>query len=197
MDERATPWQRLKGTGMYPVEYAAWLLSPLRYLIAPPSRIANRLKLLPTDRVLEIGCGPGFFSPAIARRLAAGTLTLLDAQTPMLKMAAHRLKKHDLSNFASVLSYAQSLPFADGIFDVVFLITVLGEVPEQAAVIKEAGRVLCPGGRLSLTEAAGDPDRMTQIELDALAALAGLEKAESWSGLLIKTFNYTKPLVHQ
>ena len=197
MDERATPWQRLKGTGMYPVEYAAWLLNPLRYLIAPPSRIANRLKLLPTDRVLEIGCGPGFFSPAIARRLTAGRLTIFDAQAPMLKMAARRLKKHGLSNFTSVLGHAERLPFANGTFDVVFLITVLGEVHNHTAAIQEAARILRPGGRLSLSEAAGDPDRMTHTELDALAALAGLEKAESWSGLLIKTFNYTKPLVHQ
>jgi len=80
MEERATPWQRLKGPGMYPVEYAAWLLNPLRYLIVPPGRIADRLQLLPTDRVLEVGCGPGFFSPAIARRLTAGHLTLLRLQ---------------------------------------------------------------------------------------------------------------------
>jgi len=43
------------------------------------------------------------------------------------------------------------------------------------------------------TEAAGDPDRVKRTELDAFAALAGLEKGESWSGLLVKTFNYNKP----
>src|SRR5436305_4345406 len=84
MAERATSWQRLKGRGVYPVEYAAWLLNPLRYLIMPPGRIVRRLRLSPGDRVLEVGCGPGFFSPMIARRLSAGHLTLLDAQAPML-----------------------------------------------------------------------------------------------------------------
>ena len=49
------------------------------------------------------------------------------------------------------------------------------------------------GGRFSSTEAAGDPDRVKRTELDAFAALAGLEKGESWSGLLVKTFNYNKP----
>ena len=193
MAERATPWQRLTGKGMYPVEYAAWLLNPLRYLIASPGRIADRLRLLPTARVLEIGCGPGFFSPAVARRLTAGHLTLFDAQAPMLRMAAQRLRKHGLANFTSVSGLAQSLPFADQVFDVVFMITVLGEVPDRAAAVREVARVLRPGGRLSSTEAAGDPDRVQGTELDALAALAGLAKGESWSGLLVKTFNYHKP----
>ncbi len=178
---------------MYPVEYAAWLLNPLRYLIAPPSRIADRLQLLPTDRVLEVGCGPGFFSPAIARRLTAGRLTLLDAQTPMLKMAAQRLGKRGFTNFTSVSSQAESLPFAKEVFDVVFMITVLGEVRNRTAAIKEIARVLRPGGRFSSTEAVGDPDRVKPTELDMLAALAGLEKGESWPGLLVKTFNYSKP----
>jgi ubiquinone/menaquinone biosynthesis C-methylase UbiE len=178
---------------MYPVEYATWLVNPLRYLIMPPGRIVGRLQLLPTDRVLEIGCGPGFFSPAIARRLSAGHLTLLDAQAPMLKMAAQRLERHGVVNFTMVLGLADSLPFTNSTFDVVFMITVLGEVPDRATAIKEAARVLRPGGRFSSTEAAGDPDRVNRTELDELAALAGLAKAEIYSGLLVKTFNYNKP----
>jgi SAM-dependent methyltransferase len=195
MHERATAWQRLKGPGIYPVEYASWLLNPLRYLIAPPDRIVRRLRLLSTDRVLEVGCGPGFFSPSVAKRLHAGQLTLLDAQAPMLAMAAHRLTKYGLANFTCVLGIAEDLPFADAAFDVVFMVTVLGEVADQAAAIKEVARVLRPGGHFSSTEAVGDPDRVDREDLDALAAGAGLAKAESSSGLLVRTFNYGKPHV--
>ncbi len=192
-DEGATPWQRLTGPGIYPLEYAAWLLNPLRYLIMPPGLIVGRLRLLPTDRVLEIGCGPGFFSPAVARRLSAGHLMLLDAQAPMLATAAQRLAKYACANFTSVSGLADRLPFADAIFDVVFMVAVLGEVPDRAAAVREAARVLRPGGRFSSTEAAGDPDRVHGRELDQLAAGTGLAKAESWSGLLGQTFNYSKP----
>src|ERR1051326_6625081 len=94
----ATSRQRLTGPGPYPVEYAGWLLNPLRYLIMPPGRIVGRLRLLPTDRVLEVGCGPGFFSPTVARRLSAGQLTLVDAQPPMLAMAARRLPKKQIGS---------------------------------------------------------------------------------------------------
>ncbi|HML14003.1 MAG TPA: methyltransferase domain-containing protein [Xanthobacteraceae bacterium] len=191
-DGRATPWQRVKGKGAYPVEYAAWLLNPLRYLILSPGRVVGRLRLSPTDRVLEVGCGPGFFSPAVARRLSAGHLTLLDAQAGMLAMAARRLKQHGLANFTAVTGLAELLPFADAAFDAVFMITVLGEVPDRAAALAEAARVLRPGGRFSATEAAGDPDRVRRAELDERAAGAGLAKAESFPGLLAATFNYRK-----
>jgi len=159
----------------------------------PAGRIARRLQLAPTDQVLEVGCGPGFFSPAIARSLSAGHLTLFDAQGPMLEMAAQRLTGAGLANFTAVLGLADKLPFPDAAFDVVFMITVLGEVPDRATAVKEAARVLRPGARFSSTEAAGDPDRVSRAELDELAGLAGLAKAESWSGLLVQTFNYSKP----
>src|SRR5215469_544083 len=103
--ERATAWQRLIGPGMYPVEYARWLLNPLRYLTMPPGRIAGRLQLAPADRVLEVGCGQGFISPAIVRRLSTGQLTLFDAQAPMLDMAVRRLDKYRLRNFTSVCGW--------------------------------------------------------------------------------------------
>jgi len=196
MAERSTPWQQLTGKGVYPVKYARWLLNPLRYLIAPPGRIVRRLRLLPTDRVLEIGCGPGFFSPAIARSVPAGHLMLLDVQASMLEMAAKRLEKYGLANFTTVTGMAESLPFSEGAFDVVLMVTVLGEVPDRAAAVKEVARVLRPGGRFSSTEAAGDPDRVSGAELDELAALAGLTKGASWQGLLVQTFNYDKPLEH-
>jgi hypothetical protein len=59
--------------------------------------------------------------------------------------------------------------------------------------MSETARVLRPGGRFSSTEAAGDPDRVKLAELDALAPPAGPAKGESWSGLLVQTFNYDKP----
>jgi ubiquinone/menaquinone biosynthesis C-methylase UbiE len=178
---------------MYPVEYAGWLLNPLRYLISPPSRIAERLQLSSADRVLEIGCGPGFFSPAIARRLPNRHLTLLDAQEAMLRLASRRLERLGLTNFTSVCANAESLPFASETFDVVFMVAALGEVSDGSAAMREVARVLRPRGRFSSTEAAGDPDRVDTAELDALAALAGLDRGRRWPGLLIKTHNYIKP----
>jgi ubiquinone/menaquinone biosynthesis C-methylase UbiE len=178
---------------MYPAAYARWLLHPLRNVIAPPGRIIGRLQLSPSDRVLEIGCGPGFFSPAVAGVLTAGHLTLIDAQAPMLTMAQQRLAQRGVANATSIAGFAESLPFADAAFDAVFMVAVLGETADPAAAMMELARVLRPGGRFSSTELWGDPDQVSGAELDALAASAGLAKAETYGGLLMKTFNYRKP----
>jgi ubiquinone/menaquinone biosynthesis C-methylase UbiE len=190
--QHQTAWQRFTGKGVYPVEYANWLLSPLRYLVTPPQRIANRLGLSATDRVLEIGCGPGFFSPTIAKKLSSGHLTLFDAQKPMLDLASARMERHGVVNFACASGDAQNLPFRDNEFDVVLMITVLGEVTNRIAAIREAARVLRPNGCLSITEAAGDPDRVKPTELNHLAAHADLARDKRWRGILVTTSNFHK-----
>jgi SAM-dependent methyltransferase len=164
---------RLRGPGVYPVEYARWLLNPLRHLICPAWLIVRRLRLKPTDRVLEIGSGPGYFSPSIARRLSAGHLTLFDVQRGMLEMAARRLEKQGQRNFDCCEGDAENLPFEDGAFDVVLMVAVLGEVTDRRAALCEVARVLKPGGRLSVTELPGDPDF---VALDQLREHAREEK---------------------
>ena len=193
MKKTDTPWERVKGPGMYPVEYAGWLLSPLRSLIAPAAKIANRLDLKPNDDVLEIGCGPGFFGPAIAKEVTTGRMTLLDAQEGMIRIAAARLARHRASNFQACVGSAEALPFADETFDVTFMVTVLGEISDRRKAMAEATRVLRRGGRLSITEAAGDPDRVKREEIGILAESVGLVAERAWAGLFISTFNYLRP----
>lgn len=177
---------------MYPVEYASGLLNPLRNIIAPAARIIDRLSLCATDQVLEIGCGPGYFSPTAARRLREGRLTLFDAQQGMIDIAARRLRARGLTNFDAAQGSAEALPFADSKFNVVFMVTVLGEIQDRAAVLREVARVLAPGGLLSVTEQWGDPDRLRRPEIDAPAEQAGLRLERCWLGILVESFNYKR-----
>jgi ubiquinone/menaquinone biosynthesis C-methylase UbiE len=59
--------------------------------------------------VLEIGAGPGFFSPAIAAAVPDGLLVLVDLQIEMVRLARHRLEGR--SNAHVVVADATSLPF--------------------------------------------------------------------------------------
>jgi len=191
--DKDSAWARVTGKGIYPVEYARWLLTPWRRLISPPSMIVGRLALRPTDRVLEIGCGPGYFSPIVARALPQGLLTIFDFQDGMLDFAERRLKARGLRNFARLQGDARALPFQDASFEVAFMVTVLGEVDDPDAALGEAFRVLRSGGLLSVTEMFGDPDRIDFEDLLKRAAAAGFVFERRFGPRFFYTANFRKP----
>jgi ubiquinone/menaquinone biosynthesis C-methylase UbiE len=191
-DRKQDAWARVTGKGMYPVEYASMLLNPLRNLICPPPLLIRRMRLRRRDQVLEIGCGPGYFSPAIAKYLTDGTLALFDYQNGMLDIAEERLKKRKLRNYTRRQGDAKALPFADVSFDIAFMVTVLGEVGDVDAALREAARVLKQGGRFSITEIFGDPDFVPRTQLKRHAAAAGLRFEKSFGPGFYYTCNFLK-----
>ena len=62
----------------------------------------------------------------------------------------------------------------------VFLVTVLGEVQNPVACIANISRVMRPGGLLSLTEQAGDPDALTKDQLISMGEAGGLSFLDEW-----------------
>lgn len=172
------------GKGVYPASQARWLLHPLRRFVMSPRAMVRRLALKPADHVLEIGPGPGWFSPEIARAIPDGRLVLFDIQGSMLAMAEQRLRAAGAAHFECVAGDAVSLPFEAASFDAVLLVTVLGEISDGAAALKEVARVLRPGGRVVIAEQLGDPDHVRRAKLHSMARAAGL-KIERVAGSLL------------
>lgn len=183
-------WRRFGGRGTYPHQLAFLLLVPLRRILLSPSKLVRHLHLTTTSRVLELGPGPGFFSVDVARSVPDGRLELVDIQREMLQKARRRLKRAGMHNVGYTQANAVMLPFRVGVFDVVFLVAVLGEVSDPKACLRSIERVLRSTGLLSITELAGDPDALTEGALRNLVAGTSLEFVESVrvSGGLIATF---------
>lgn len=97
--------------------------------------------------VLEIGCGTGRFweSDGIPRSAA---LTLSDLSPGMVREAAARAKASGFGDVAGRECDVQSLPFADGTFDVLVANHMLYHVPDPKRGVTELARVMRPDGVL-------------------------------------------------
>jgi ubiquinone/menaquinone biosynthesis C-methylase UbiE len=166
---------RQAGDLPYPHWAAVFLNNPIRRFIEKPAAAIDPLELVGTDRVLEIGPGPGFFSTEIARRVPDGRLELFDVQPEMLDKARRNLETAGCRNVGFHAGDASGdLPFPEGSFDVAFLAAVLGEVPDKSACVRSLARVLRPGGLLVFVESFPDPDRLSVPVLRNPAEAEGL-----------------------
>ena len=165
--------KRGAGRGTCPHQLAFLLECGLRRFVLSPERLAERLELEDTSRVLELGPGPGYFSRAVACRIPQGFLLLVDLQREMLQKARGKLARAGLRNVGFVQANAAVLPVPSGACDCVFLVAVLGEVSDPESCLREIYRVLRPGGLLSLTEQPGDPDFVALPDARSLVEGAG------------------------
>jgi uncharacterized protein len=108
--------------------------------------------------VLDAGCGPGRVTIPIAHKIdTTGHLIAMDLQSRMLERTSQKVVKEKLSNVTFFHAALGDMRLKSNQFDRVLLVTVLGEVPDQNAALKEIFNALKPGGILSITETLFDP----------------------------------------
>lgn len=180
--------------GVFPYQFAFTLLIPLRNIFLSPKKLIQRLELKENYNVLEVGSGPGYFSSKVARAIPGGKLTLTDIQKEMLDFAKQRLVKKKIFNVEYHLSNGIDFPFESNKFDVIYMVTVLGEIENKQQYVKEFYRLLCPNGILSISEQAGDPDKMSVDEIKDLLHGSGFEFDEFYGTKNNFTINFRKRL---
>ncbi len=148
--------------GLTPLRAIPSLNMPLRWkFFGTPERILDRAGISPGMQVLEIGPGPGFMTVSLAQRVSAlegGSVTCVEIQSEMIALLCERLQTAQVPNVEVLQGDGRQLPFQEGRFDVVLLIDVVGETPDELALFRECARVLKPGGVLAVTEQLMDPD---------------------------------------
>jgi len=171
---------------VFPARDAAVLLNPARRLIQRPESVVRAFGLKPGDTVLEVGPGPGYFSPVAAAAVRpGGRLICFDLQPEMLGLLRRRLDESGAAGRVDLVAGdAMQLPFREEAFDAAFLVAVLGEVPEPQAAARELARVLRPGGDVSFCETFTDPDYVRLPVMRATCATAGLTSV-GWQRQLI------------
>jgi SAM-dependent methyltransferase len=113
--------------------------------------IVDLLDVRPTDRVLEVGCGPGVALAILAERAPAGFVAGIDPSRAMIEQAARRAGDAVRQGAVEVrLGSADRIPYPDEAFTRACSIHTLYFWPSVEAGLHELRRVLAPGGRLVL-----------------------------------------------
>jgi SAM-dependent methyltransferase len=164
-------------------------------------------------RALDVGCGPGALTAALARRLGTASVCAADPSEPFAQACRARLPGVEV-----VVAAAEALPFADGAFDRALSQLVVNFMRDAEAGVREMARVTRPGGVVAACvwdypgemtllrafwDAAGDVDPARALAADEGVVMrwcAEGELAELWraaglsdvrSGPLVVSARYT------
>jgi len=116
-----------------------------------PYDLLTRAGLKPGQQVLEVGCGPGFFTiPAAKIVREAGHVCALDINAAAVEHVRSKIARSGLANVEVKLADAGETGLARDCVDVVFLFGVMLALRDVNKVLREMHRVLKSEGTLSI-----------------------------------------------
>jgi len=117
-----------------------------RYSPALARELIATAGVRPSERALDVGCGPGALTGELVALLGADAVAAVDPSEPFAAACAARNPGADVR-----VASGEALPFADGAFDLVHSNLCLQWCDDPGLALAEFGRVLRPGGLLLFT----------------------------------------------
>ena len=171
---------------------APWLVRESRQREEDCRLLIEALAIQPGQTVCDMGCGNGFYTLELARRVGPrGRVYAVDVQPEMLRMLLGRLAEQGIHNVKPVLGTAIDPRLPKGEVDLVLCIDVYHEFSHPGAMLARIRESLAPGGRLVLAEFRGEdpavpikPDhKMTKAQVRAELEPAGFILAREFDRL--------------
>ncbi|OQY00439.1 MAG: SAM-dependent methyltransferase [Desulfobacteraceae bacterium 4572_130] len=145
-------WLRLKGKHVCPVERAGTLDSRIRRLVQNPYKILKPY-IKKNMTVLDIGCGPGFFSIDMAKIVgSSGRVIAADLQYGMLEKIKNKIKGTKFQERIILHKCEKDKIGVTKKVDFVLLFYMVHEVPDIELLFKEIGTILKPKGQVFIAE---------------------------------------------
>ena len=138
-----------------------------RYSAPLAAALIDATGVSPGDRVLDVGCGPGALTQALAARVGAERVAALDPSDSFAEECRRRVPAADVR-----VGAAEGLPFADDSFDAVLSQLVVNFLDEPGRALAEMSRVTRPGGLVAACVwDYKDGMRLLRVYWDAAVAL--------------------------
>jgi len=115
-----------------------------------PQKIIELLELKPSDVVADLGCGTGYFTVPIARKVKK--VYGIDIQKEMLTFLEQKIRQHKIGNIETVLSKENEIPIQDESVDLLLTVNTLHEFRDKEAIVNEMRRVLKVDGRAVIVD---------------------------------------------
>lgn len=160
--------QRLVVTQFGP-RAAAYVASHVHAQGADLDQLEVILREQPAEAVLDLGCGGGHVSLRVAPFVQQ--VTAYDLAEPMLEAVAALAVDRGFTNLKTRQGAAESLPFADASFDLVVSRYSAHHWSDLNAALREARRVLSPGGRVIFMDVIAPETPLLDTWLQALELL--------------------------
>lgn len=153
------------------------------------------LDLSPGMHVLDAGCGPGRLTIPIAQAVGPqGTVLAVDIQPEMLRRARTKAARASVANVQFLHAGLGEAKLPRSLFDRAVLVTVIGEIPDRLAALREIYSVTKPGGFLLVNEVMGDPHYQSIRRVKDLAEEAGFRPGAIYGNRFAFSIKLERPL---
>jgi len=130
--------------------------NPLLPLVRNPYKLLTTAGLKEGQKVVEVGCGPGFFTITAAKIVGAeGHVYAVDVHPRAVARVKKKIEKLALTNVTPLCINASNTGLPGGSVDLAFLFGLRSIAGGLESVISELHRVLKPGGILSFEKTRG------------------------------------------
>ncbi len=143
--------------------------------------------LKPTDRVVDVGCGPGHLSCKIATLVPQGSVVGVDTDADLLRQARENALAQGVERVSFQQALADGMPLATDSADFGYARFVLQHVRRPVDVLREMSRVVAPGGTVMIvdTDDGGILVHPAPLGLDALLRASQAGQARSGGDRLV------------
>jgi SAM-dependent methyltransferase len=173
---------------------AGWIMGRRSSNVARNHWAVQLLDVQPTDRVIELGCGPGVAIAALTTRASRGLVVGIDHSQVMIRQARRRNRRAIRAGRVRLVhTPVESLSIGDGPFNAALAVNTVGMWPDPTARLREVARLLRPGGRIALVSQPRCPGATAATSAAAAHELAGRLTEAGFERLRTETLNLDPP----